>query len=185
MNRKQQMWWLSGLTAATLVGQYIMLGNTGVGATPDQLPSWFWIAEKALWGLRALVEVGVVVYIGMTQTNDPRQKTLLWVFKGGLIMLIVATVGPIWAAHSLGETITTILGRGGVIAWGMLLAGISATMLAGVSYAYRVQPYDGGLIVLSPADHKILLDAVGRANADVGRLLVERDLMLVERASTL
>ena len=54
--RKQQMWWLSALTAATLVGQYVMLGNTGVGATPDKLPQLFWAAEKILWGLRALVD---------------------------------------------------------------------------------------------------------------------------------
>lgn len=195
MTRKDQMAWLAVLTAITLVGQYVMLGNTGIGQTGDQLWPWFWTVEKILWGLRALVEVGVVVYIGMTNAQSPSQEKVLWWFKAGLIILIVITVGPVWGAYSLGETIIGILGRGGVIAWGLLLAGISATMLAGVSYAYRVQPFDAGLIVLSPDDHQKLLadqqaanvrvdellQAVASATADQQAAIIERDKLLAER----
>jgi hypothetical protein len=189
------MVWLAVLTAFTLVGQYVMLGNTGIGQTGDKLPTWFWTVEKILWGLRALVEVGVVVYIGMTNAQSPQQEKILWWFKAGLIILIVITVGPVWGAYTLNETITGILQRWGVIIWGMLLAGISATMLAGVSYAYRAQPFDAGLIVLSPDDHQKLLadqqaaitradelsEALASANADQQAAIIERDKLLAER----
>lgn len=142
MNRRNQMIWLAVLTALTLIGQYVMLGNTGIGQSKVNLPWWFWILEQSLWGLRALVEVGVVIYIGMTTAQNEKQERILWYFKAGLIGLIVITVGPVWAAYSLGDTIIEILSRGGVILWGFTLAGISATMLAGVSYAYKTQPFD-------------------------------------------
>ena len=156
MTRRKVMITLAILTAITLIGQYIMLGNTGIGQSKSSLPVWFWVLEQSLWGLRALVEVGVVIYIGMTTAQNNKQARILWTFKGGLIALIVITVGPVWAAYSLQESIIGILGRGGVIVWGLTLAGISATMLAGVSYAYKIQPFDYGLVALAQDEYNSL-----------------------------
>lgn len=165
-SRKSQMIYLATLTGITLIGQYVLLGTIGLGQSSDTLSSWFFVAEKILWGLRGLVEVAVVVYVGMTQHKTNGQTFLLWTFKGLLILLIVLTVGPVWGSHALNVGLTEILGWWGVVTWGALLAGISAVMLAAVSYAYLVQPVDDGYFVLLVDDYNQMLATVGKAELE-------------------
>lgn len=162
-NRKSQMVWLAALTGVTLIGQYVLLATTGLGQTAETLPAWFFVAEKILWGLRGMVEVAVVVYVGMTQHSTNGQTMMLWLFKAVLIALIVLTVGPVWGAHALNVGLIEILGWWGVVFWGALLAGISAVMLAAVSYAYLVQPVDDGYFVLPVGEYNNMLSVVGAA----------------------
>lgn len=164
--RKRQMVWLATLTAITLIGQYVLLGLTGLGEARHTLPAWFTGFELVLWGLRALVEIAVVVYIAMTKTDTDKQSRVLWAFKVVLILMIVFTVGPIWASGPLGVSVVEILGYNGVVAWGMALAGISATMLAGVATAYKYQPVDEGYFVLPVADYAAMVQTLDNAIAE-------------------
>jgi hypothetical protein len=192
--RRGQMVWLATLTAITLVGQYVMLANFGFGNVATELPWWFLIGEKSLWGLRALVEVAVVVYVATTTPNDKREaRALVWL-EVLLIGLILVTVGPAWISAALEQSILSTLSVYGVYAWGLSLAGISATMLAAVGYAYRVQPVDAGGVVVTIAEYERMLAAVGEAEAAAGdalaavgaadgqrqRALAERDRALAE-----
>jgi hypothetical protein len=187
-SRKMLMAILATLTAVTLIGQYVLLGVTGLGETRATLPGWFTQFELVLWGMRALVEIAVVVYIGMTATDNKRQERILWAFEFVLIAMIVITVGPIWASSALNTSIQEIMTYWGVVIWGGLLAGISATMLAGVSYAYKVQPTDHGYLVMPLDNYKEMLVTVGVAEkkrdaalVTVGEAEKKRDAALVER----
>lgn len=171
--RKRGMVSLAALTAITLVGQYVMLGTAGLGRDLSDLPTWFFIAEKTLWGLRGLVEIAVVVYVGMTVTADPRQERTLWRFKLALIALIVLTVGPVWIASTLNQSVPVTISVWGVYVWGAALAGISATMLAAVAYAYKVQPVDDGLTIVTNAAYADMLAAVGAAEGHAAKLLAD------------
>ena len=177
--RQSQMVWLAALTALTLVGQYAMLGAVGLGHTPEILPGWFKNAELILWGLRGLVEIAVVVYVGMTTTEDERKQRVLWGFKVAMIFLIVLTVGPVWISNTLQagivETVTVV----GVYIWGSALAGISAVMLAAVAYAYKVQPVNSDSFVLPQSVYDEMLATVDQALADVGKAETKRDEALV------
>lgn len=183
--RKSQMVWLAALTAITLVGQYVMLGLTGLGEARSQLPPWFTGFELTLWGLRGLVEIAVVVYIAMTRANNPTEAKLLWTFKGVLIALIVFTVGPIWATGPLNKSIVDILGYWGVIIWGSGLAGISAVMLAGVAIAYKIQPVDLGGYFLAEAEYQQMLVNVRQAIAEKEAALTNARQALAEKEAAL
>lgn len=185
--RKSQMVWLATLTAITLIGQYVLLGMTGLGETRAALPTWFTAFELTLWGMRSLVEISVVVYIGMTQTDDTKESRILWRFEIVLISMIVLTVGPIWAASALQLNIVEILTYWGVITWGCGLAGISAMMLAGVAYAFKVQPNDHNSVVVTLVEYEEMLAIVGDAQAQresalalVGDAQTDRDNALAE-----
>lgn len=180
-SRKSQMIYLAALIGITLIGQYALLGTAGLGEDASTLPDWFFVTEKILWGLRGLVEVAVVVYVGMTQHKTTGQTALLWIFKAILIILIVLTVGPVWGAHALNVDLVDILGRGGVIAWGALLAGISAVMLAAVSYAYVVQPTNEECYILPLVDFEKMLAVVGEAELTATRARQAADEALMER----
>jgi len=186
--RKSQMVWLATLTAITLTGQYVMLGTFGLGRSLTDLADWFFIAEKILWGLRALVEIAVVVYVGMTQTDDQQKNRKLWTFEIILIVLIVATVGPVWIAAALNLSVVETVTTGGVYAWGAGLAGISATMLAAVAYAYKVQPVNGDTVVVTLEQYEAMesvvetaLTKVDDANDRAGAALADRDRAIAER----
>lgn len=196
--RKSQMMWLAGLTAITLIGQYVLLGTIGLGRTAAQLPESFFVFEKVLWGFRGLVEIAVVVYVGMTKPQKSQEGYILWLFEGILITMIVLTVGPVWGSLALNARLVDILGWWGVVIWGLGLSGISAIMLAAVAYAYKVQPVDEGYFVLPFSDYERMLVAaaaaeVGRTEAlamadtetararrEVGEALAERDRALAE-----
>lgn len=186
-DRKTQMVWLAMLTAVTLIGQYVLLGTIGLGRDASKLPDEFFIFEKILWGARGLVEIAVVVYVGMTNHKNDKQAANLFRFEALLITLIVLTVGPVWGSLALKVELVQILRWWGVVAWGALLAGISATMLAAVAYAYRVQPTDDGYVVVPFADYEKMLAVVGEAENKaslarqaVDEMLVERDQALAE-----
>jgi hypothetical protein len=179
--RKTIMIALATLTAITLVGQYVMLGTVGLGRSIGDLPPWFFITEKALWGLRGVVEIAVVIYVGMTITEKESEKKALSRFKFTLILLIILTVGPIWIASSLGRSITNTISVPGVYVWGAALAGISAVMLWAVSYAYTVQPHDIGVVVLPLTDYEKMLTVVGEAEAVATEARAAADTMRAER----
>lgn len=180
-NRKRQMIWLAALTAITLIGQYVLLGLTGLGESRSTLPSWFTSFELVLWGMRGLVEIAVVVYVGMTKGETNNQARALWGFKIVLIAMIVFTVGPIWGASALNTTVVDIMGRAGVILWGLGLAGISAMMLAAVAYAYKTQPVDNGYFILPLADYERMLTIVSQAEVTATEARAIADTMRGER----
>lgn len=142
MNRRNQMIGLAILTAITMIGQYVLLGNSVLGGIKTDLPTWFNGVEKSLWAFRAFVEILVIVYIGVTTSESKNVRVILWAFKVVLIVLVITTVGPVFAEYSIGKPMIELFGQTSVIVWSFLLAGISATMLAGVSYAYKTQPFD-------------------------------------------
>lgn len=182
-NRKSQMTWLAMLTAITLIGQYVLLGMTGLGETREVLPDWFTDFELILWASRALIEIMVVVFVGMTQTDSDKKQAVLWRFEGVLITMIMLTVGPIWIKFSLGKTIVEVITVYGVYVWGFALAGISATMLLAVAYAFKVQPNEINNVVITADQYQKILAIVEdgkKALADRGTAIVERDKALAE-----
>jgi hypothetical protein len=185
--RKRQMVWLAMLTAITLIGQYVLLGLTGLGETRSVLPGWFTGFELVLWAARGLVEIMVVVYVGMTKADDQATSKTLWRFEVWLIAMIMLTVGPIWTSLTLGESIVSVIGRYGVYAWGFGLAGISAMMLLAVAYAFKAQPNDSDTVMVTVDDYKKMLAAVEKAeqaayqaSVDAGRAAQEREAALVK-----
>lgn len=69
-NRKRQMVWLSLLTACTLVGQYMMLGETGL--SKKILGGGFEWVELGLWGGAG---IGRSVYCGLHRNDKNQQRT--------------------------------------------------------------------------------------------------------------
>lgn len=186
-SRKKQMVWLAMLTSLTLVGQYVLLGLTGLGESTNVLPAWFTGFELVLWGMRGLVEIMVIIFIAMTQTKNRGQAATLFVFEAVLITLIVLTVGPMWATKSLDESIVAILTREGVIIWGAGLAGISALMLAGVATAFKFQPIDADSVVITLVEYKEMQlyvnESIAQADSasdNVDKALAQRDKALAQ-----
>jgi multisubunit Na+/H+ antiporter MnhG subunit len=163
------------LTAITLFGQYVMLAHSLFGGG-EALPWWFLVAEKSIWGFRGIVEVGIVMFVGMTKTNDKATKAKLWVIDIVLIGLVIVTVGPILSEWALGESVVVIFGRQATIVWAFLVAGITAMMIAGVSYAYTIQPHNENIMTLEQDEYNNLLErlkaeeALAVANSKIGEL---------------
>lgn len=182
--RAAQMVCLSILTAFTLIGQYVMLGETGLS---KQIlgESFEWI-ELTLWGFRALVEVFIVVYISMTKTDDPHQAAVLNRFKVGLILLVILTVGPVWLSRQYpNKSMDGILSVYGTYAWSFAIAGISATMLWGVATAYKYQPTNPGSMMLDIADYEQMVKIVATANKQSTEATIKVETMLIERDKAL
>lgn len=174
--RKSQMVWLSILTAITLVGQYVMLGETGL--SEQILGDQFQKIELVLWGARALVEVFVVIYIAMTKTSSEKEEVTLGRFKIALITLIVLTVGPVWLSKQYDvANLDAILSIYGTYIWAFSLAGISAIMLWGAATAYKYQPTDEGYFVLPLVDYERMLVTVAEAESAQAEALALVDTM--------
>lgn len=141
MMRRRQLWFLIFLTAGAAIPQYVMQSALIAPDGVDSLPAWFWLADKLMWALRALIEPWVIVYLFTTQSRTTVQRIMqgvLLLIELGLLVLIVVTVGPSIAAVRLGQQPQPFLG----IPWDWMLAAYTSLMMAGAGFAYRVQPND-------------------------------------------
>ena len=129
------------LAALTGAAQYVIPGALASGATLASFPTWFLIADYALWAVRAFVEASVIVALFQVEPKTARHSRLLLAFEVALIALITLTLGPALYALGRGLTMAATLGAGAFLAWNLAIASYAPLMMAASGAAYRVAMY--------------------------------------------
>ena len=142
LTRRNQLWVLIFLSAATASLQYTLQGALATNAEVEMFPKAFWVADYAAWGLRALVEAWVVVYVFTTHTQGKLQGLVLGLIEVALLTLIALTLGPAFRAIGAGEQMYTSLTHEGFWLWNYGIAAYTSIMMAAAGIAYRMQPED-------------------------------------------
>ena len=142
MTRRQQLWALIGLSALTAAVQYVIQGALATGADLATFPPLFWVADYSLWGVRALIEAWVIVYLFQTTGGTARQQVVITAFEVVLIGLIAVTLGPALRAVGLGEPVKSTMSATLFGLWNLGIAAYTSLMMGAAGYAYRVQPLD-------------------------------------------
>ena len=141
LTRRNQLWILIFLSAATVMLQYVIQGASATGGDPSGFSSWFWIADWSLWAVRALVEAWIVVYVFTTTAKTTGQKIVLGLLEIGLLALITFTLGPALQALGMGKTVYEIIGgRYGI--WSYAIGAYTSLMMAAAGFAYQIQPWE-------------------------------------------
>ena len=142
LTRRNQLWVLIFLSAATASLQYTLQGALATDANVELFPDVFWIADYAAWALRALVEAWVVVYVFTTHTKGKLQGLVLVCIEIALLALITLTLGPAFRAIGARERMYVSLSYGGFWLWNYGVAAYTSVMMASAGIAYRMQPED-------------------------------------------
>ena len=141
LTRRNQLWILIFLSAATVMLQYVIQGASATGGDPGGFSSWFWIADWSLWAVRALVEAWIVVYVFTTTAKTTGQKIVLGLLEIGLLTLITFTLGPALQALGMGKTVYEIIGEGYGV-WSYAIGAYTSLMMAAAGFAYQIQPWE-------------------------------------------
>lgn len=148
MTRKTQLWALIICSAITAALQYAIQGTMATGGDPLQFSELFWFIDRALWGVRALIESWVVIYLFTTTVtaSNPWSKALqeimLIVLEVALLALIAFTLGPVFQALGAQETVYDLMGTGGYANWSFAIGAYTSLMMAGAGIGYKIQPFD-------------------------------------------
>lgn len=142
MTRKQQSAVMILASALTAACQYILQGAMATGGNPLQWDEMFWTADRILWGIRALIESWVIVYLFTTQARNWMQEILLLVLEILLLVLITFTLGPVFQALGAGTTVYDLLSKENYNLWAFAIGAYTGLMMAGAGLAYKIQPYD-------------------------------------------
>ena len=140
ITRKNQLWALIILSALSAASQYVIQGALAADADLDAFPQWFWVMDFIFWGIRALIEGAVIVYLFSTQGNDKIQRIILGFFEVALIALITLTVGPSLRALGMHQPLRESVPPAAYWLWTFGLAAYTSLMIGAAAYAYRVQP---------------------------------------------
>lgn len=177
-SRKNQLGWLIILSALTATMQYMVQGSMASGGSPAEFEPIFWQIDYALWGFRALIEAWVIIYCFSTQAKHWVQTMVLTIVEIALIALIFATLGPALRALTLRQPITEILSGDQLVWWTYGIAGYTSLMMAGVGFAYKLQPYDEAMIPVTE------LEALKAAAAAAGVELTNQAAALASELET-
>jgi len=171
MSRKEQLWWLVGLSALTAVAQYVVQGALASGHNPAGFMQEFWYVDYALWGLRALIEAWAVVYLFATVARTIWQEVLLIVFEVALIALIALTLGPALRALGMGLQMRDSLSPEWFTAWSFGVAAYVSLMMAASGTAYKIQPDQAaqGEGETMQAQWETMQDEIARLRAETER----------------
>lgn len=142
LTRRTQLYVLILLAAGTAAMQYVLQGAMASAHTVSVFPGWFWIADFVLWGLRALIEATVIMYLFSTKSQSKSQEALLVFFEVTLIATIAMTIGPVFRALGYGKSMVEVLGEPWYTIWCYLAAAYTPLMIGATGFAYRVQPGD-------------------------------------------
>lgn len=148
MTRKQQLWILVLCSAITAALQYVLQGSMATGGDPATFSPAFWVADRALWGVRALIESWVVIYLFTTTTTSSSawirafQEIVLLVLEVALLALIAFTLGPVFQALGAKTTVYALMGAGGYTNWAFAIGLYTSLMMAGAGIGYKIQPWD-------------------------------------------
>jgi hypothetical protein len=148
MTRQRWAEILIPINAMSMVLQYVIQGAMASGEVASNLPWWFWPADWAFWGVRALVESTVILYLFKTEASKRRDKFALAFFEIVLISLMMLTIGPTIRALVRGQSMEQALTGWQLTAWTFGLGAYGGLMLAGVGVAYRIQPSDVEMVSL-------------------------------------
>lgn len=142
-NRRMQLFTLIFLSAGTAAMQYVLQGAFASAHQASVFPEWFWVADWVLWGLRALIEAMVIMFLFVTRARTKGQEALLVFFEAALIATIALTIGPVFRSLGYGQPMVDVLGEPWYTAWCYLAATYTPLMIGATGFAYRVQPDDG------------------------------------------
>jgi hypothetical protein len=120
---------------------YAVQGALLTGHTLENWPLQFWLAEWAFWGLRSLIEVGVIYYMLVTETENKRHARTLVIFESLAILLILLTLGSATIAlDNKGQLMVESLGQewSGIVKFGIV--GYLPIIIGGAAVAYKIQP---------------------------------------------
>jgi len=139
MERKTQLWYLIGLTAATMAPQYGLQGWLATGGNPADIAPWFLYVDSTAWAIRAIIEAWALVFLFATQPRDEGQQVTLAVFEISLIVLIAATLGPALAAVGSRQTMKEALPVLLFWVWNFAVASYAPLMLGAAGFAFKVE----------------------------------------------
>jgi hypothetical protein len=139
MERKTQLWYLIGLTAATMMPQYALQGWLATGGQPADIAPWFLFVDSGAWALRAIIEAWALVFLFSTQPNDDSQRRMLAFFEIALIVLITVTLGPALASVGLGDAMHESLPVPIYWIWNFMVASYAPLMLGAAGFAFKVE----------------------------------------------
>lgn len=153
------------LSAFSMMIQYGLQGVLASGHATADLPSLFWQVDWVLWGLRALIEAVVILYLFETNAEQRRDRHLLYTFEVSLITLITATIAPAIRAQGLGLTMPESVSANVFTLWCVGLAMYTPLMMGGLATALRVQP--GGKQTVNAEEHETIRAQLKKAARQV------------------
>lgn len=168
--RKNQLWLLIILSAATMVIPYYIQGALSSGKSPAELNETVWLFDHRAWSIRAIVEGLVIGYIARTNANSWLESTILWILKIALIGLIAFTLGPVMYAALNGLQMSQALATPMQWLWAFGLASYMPLMVLGAAYAYKVQPNDSENQIIDSQELAILTDKYNKLLAKIAKL---------------
>lgn len=120
---------------------YTVQGALLTGHTLDTWSLQFWQIEWGFWGLRSLIEVGVIYYMLVTETENKKSAGALYIFEALAILLILITLGSATVALDNKELLMVeSLGPvwSGIVKFGIV--GYLPIIIGGAAFAYKIQP---------------------------------------------
>ena len=160
-DRQKQLSTLLTWAALTMVTPYVIqgiavLGNVDADLSLYRMPTWFWILDAVLWGIRALIEARVIFYAFSTQTQTKVQEWVMIVGETILIGMVMFTVGMVFRSLSIAagsnELIEQLKTSGWHDAWAFGIAAYPALMIAVTGIAYKFQPHDLDMEVVNKGE---------------------------------
>ena len=109
------------------------------GGVPSGFNIWFWYIDYGLWGLRALIEAWVIVYLFTTQARSRTEAVVIVCFEVCLIALITLTLGPALYALTVGLAIQETMSDTSLRLWTFGIAAYTSLMMGAAGFAYTIQ----------------------------------------------
>jgi hypothetical protein len=163
-SRKVTLGILVGLAALSNVPLYSIQGALLTGHTLENWPLQFWLVEWSFWGLRSIIEMGVIYYMLVTKPENKYLAWALYAFETLAISLILLTLGSAAIAlDAKDQLMVESLGLywSGIVKFGIV--GYLPVIIGGAAVAYKAQP-----------------DVVALNQAVTGRNY-EQDFLLIEQ----
>lgn len=175
--RKNQLWWLIGLSAIAAMAQYVVQGAAASGHNPGEFAWWFWYLDFGLWGARALIEAWCIVYLFSTQAETRMQSAILTIFEVALIGLITLTLGPTMRSLGYGMAMRESLAEPYFTFWNFGIAAYTSLMMGAAGYAYRVQPEDETSHTQLSAAQELISDLQAELiNLEAGQIALQTEV---------
>lgn len=173
MTRKVQLWVLIFLSAATAAFQYMIQGTMATGGGPGDFTTTFWAADRALWGIRSLIESWIIAYLVTTMTKKWYQEILLLVCEIALLALLAFTLGPVFQALGAQISVYQLLESGNYSQWAYAIGMYTSLMIFGASIGYKIQPFDIKEEAMEPTVAREKDESIPRATDTAKKLVQE------------
>lgn len=182
MTRIRQLWILLFLSALAVSALYVIQGAVATGANPrDIFGDSFWYTDYTFWGIRALVEAWVFIYLFQTIAKTKTQTVVLAFFKITLIALTTFTLGPVLYMYAVDHRIAGTMTDLSLRLWAYAIASYTSFFTGAIGYSYQVQPLEIGEELVASQDYEKLQNRnieLEQQTISLNEAIQERDITI-------